>query len=219
MNALAILLLASTTLFFYASFISTRTFTKLCLIRSLSACCLLFITCFLAPGSVCAEDTSFNSRKGFTFTLQLPNIGFITHGAQDDGGNFSWLGGAYRLGYGFSDRAIIFIENSMNLSHGFDDRTGIALVSFNVGAQLFPVPKENLFVTPRLGLGLSEAMNEDLVVGNDSDGAGLMAGLGVGYEWRISKSFAVSPELKFDYHRVHGSNAWFTGIGLNLQWY
>lgn len=169
-----------------------------------------------------ASSRELSSRKGFIFTLEIPGVGISYHEDQDDGPVFS-MAAALRFGYGISERFVLFLEQASSIGPMGDmnrfDEEAIIFWSLSVGVQYFLISKQNFFMTPKVGMGWGEVWNESNRGPRDREGAGFAGGLGVGHEWRLGKSFALSPELRFDYYNTHGAHAYFSGLVLNLQWY
>lgn len=159
-----------------------------------------------------------NSKKGVNFTWGIIGLGGVYHEDQNDGLQFGGMG-HMRLGYGINEKINVFFDSSASLAPitGNYASKGIFLASFSLGAQIFPSQDYDYFLTPKAGFATSVVL-ENLTVANTT-GSGFTTGLGAGYEWRFGKSFALSPEVRFDYYNFSGSNAYSTGVVLNLQWY
>lgn len=156
---------------------------------------------FYSPEILAGEK---NSRKGFTFGLGV-GPGYLQSGF---GGSGFGMMGDLRFGFGISEQFLIFLEQ--NSAFGFNITDGIR-TSFSVASQIFVTPDSGFYLRPSVGVG---------GIGNFFDGgAGIAGGLAVGHEWRLGKSFALSPELQFDYLRAGGANHYNYGAVLDLKWY
>ena len=76
--------------------------------------------------------------------------------------------------------------------------------------QFFPL-EEGIYV--RSGFGLGSAREVSF-----RRGYGIAGGTAVGYEWRIKKKFAFSPEFQLGYVRDRGNNFAY-GLAMDFRWY
>lgn len=160
------------------------------------------VTFFYSPGISAAEK---NSRKGFTFGLGV-GPGYLH---SSSGGSGFGMMGDLRFGFGISEQFLVFLEQNTALGFNIIDE-GIRS-SFSVSSQIFLTSDSGFYLRPSVGVGM---------IGNFfNGGVGITGGLVVGHEWRLGKSFALSPELQFDYLRAGGANHYNYGAVLDLRWY
>lgn len=175
---------------------------------------IISILNFISENSFAKNEVISNRfRKGFSLGLNFPVLG--VYGAHTDWNNGSWgsssyspgtktgflIGGGLELGLGFSERHVFFlsaevqggnkplyVERWSRDNPGFFDLVMGLRFYFNEGS--------SAYLAPRIGGGM--------VLEGDSD-AGLLlhphfiVGGAVGYEWRIGRKFALTPELRLDY--------------------
>ncbi len=180
---------------------------------------LIALITFLVFGNVSSAQ-ELNSRKGPSFTLEIPGFGISHHPDQNDG-DVSSIEAGLRFGYGLKDNLVVFLGSNLSIPYGVQDADAVGIVfsSIHLGAQYFVSTQVPIYITPKMGVAYVVVLNEDTNSVGDREGQGQIYGLGAGYEWRKGKSFAISPELHYDYYNVKGANATYYGILLNLQWY
>lgn len=177
----------------------------LAVIIGLSAAVLL-----LAPFSAIAQEDAFSERKGFI-------LGF------DAGGGYEYYNltktsglsvgvGSIKAGWGLSEKILLLAE--MGYSVGSKDKMPSMLLTY-LAPQIFAT--DSFYVRPELGFAYGRV--EKTSGAAKENGYGLSAGLASGYEFRLTKRFALSPEVQFRYARVEGGNAYITGAYADLRWY
>lgn len=171
---------------------------------------ILIVTGLLSQGVVLAQESQEKERsprKGFVIGFDLGGGGI--HFGDD---NMGALLGGFVIGGGISEKILLLAENPGALGFRGDTPSGDALL---FAPQFFVL--DSFFVRPGIGFGFAEV---DVVGGGTlSTDLGVAAGLAAGYEWRLTKRFALSPEVKFNYLRVEGGNHYSYGVVADLRWY
>lgn len=90
--------------------------------------------------------------------------------------------------------------------------------SLNFAAQFFL--QDNFYVRPGIGVASLQVDGSDGTFSfSASSDAGFNASLSAGYEFRLTKRFALSPEGTFTYSSIEGSSVTHYGVKAALQWY
>src|SRR3990167_6466517 len=162
-------------------------------------------------------DEEKNSRKGFVVGI---DVGAADLRLSNSGNEGAFLGG-FKVGWGVHERVLLFLEETSLLAFNNVSSTIQALY---VSGQFFLL--KNFYVRP--GVGYADA-EEDAAAGIAttnfgnakfvSTDLGFTAAGTAGYEFRIKKKFALSPEGKFGYLRLGGANHLFFGAVLDMRWY
>jgi hypothetical protein len=142
-----------------------------------------------------------------------------TAGLSLDGGGSSdregGVTGNFRLGYPLNPNVSLALESAL-----WSKTQNSATVTFSattVGVALFP--SEGLVIRGGIGLG-STTVSVDLggpTVSQTENGFGIHGA--VGYEFRLTKTFALGPQADFGYTTFDGGSANWFGGGINFNWY
>lgn len=166
----------------------------------------------MVGGSAFAKD--FNSRKGFVLGFGLGG-GLISF--PDSQFSSGATGGGLRIGAGLNEHTLLMAESyNTFFTDGFE---GVLVSSWNVAAQFFLIDN-HFYVRPGIGFATSVAtsdFNEANIPADPSTGISAM--LSSGYEFRLGRSFCLSPELNFAYASINSQSNIRAGIQLGLLWY
>jgi len=143
------------------------------------------------------------------------NLGGGSAGLSVDGagslGRESGAVGGLRLGRAINQNTAFELASS-----GWTKSQGGARVTFNaITAGLAFYPSGGLVLRTGVGLGTSTVSFR----GSSSTETGLGLHAGVGYEFRVAKGLAISPEVNFGRAGFKGGSANWIGAGLGLDWY
>ena len=154
------------------------------------------------------------TRQGFFIGLGLAS----GSAAVDFGGGStdreSGVGGSFRLGWTVNPKFAVGLEN--NSWFKSDAVSAATLGAMTVAGSFFPA--EGLVLRGGLGGGYE---------GEAGDGLGGSAGfawtLGTAYEFRVTRSFALGPQIDYTHVSLDtadsGASANYYNIGLSLNWY
>ncbi|HMQ10303.1 MAG TPA: outer membrane beta-barrel protein [Oligoflexia bacterium] len=162
-------------------------------------------------GSAYAQD--YVDRKGFF-------LGFSLGGGSlnIDGGDYkegAFLGGI-RIGGGISENILLMAETN----NAITDEDGVTVThgSLNFAAQFFL--NGNFYLRPGIGFASLQIDGDDGTFSfSATSDAGFNACLSAGYEFRLGKRFALSPEATFSYSSIEGSDVTHYGLKAAFQWY
>lgn len=160
-----------------------------------------------------------HERHGFMigFGLGGGSAGIKDVGERKGGGT-----GNFRIGYAVRPDLVLAFEGaawSKTVREGVDDVTW----TFSTGAAALTYFPSNTGVFIRGGLGFGTAsaqiVENNVRVSADKTGLGLV--VAGGYEWRLTKKFAIGPQVEFTYQHEGGAieSTNVIGGGLNLNWY
>ncbi|MCI5072546.1 autotransporter domain-containing protein [bacterium] len=165
----------------------------------------------LAFGSVHAQE--YTDRKGFFIGFSLGGGGLNV-----DGGDYrkgAYLGGL-RIGGGISEDILLMAET--NNAIGEEDGLTVTHGSLSFAAQFFF--RDNFYVRPAIGIAtLQVDGSEGSFSFSSTSDAGFNASVSAGYEFRLSKRFALSPEITYAYSSVESITVSHYGAKAALQWY
>ncbi|HYV67326.1 MAG TPA: hypothetical protein VE964_13875 [Myxococcales bacterium] len=168
-----------------------------------------------------------DAREGFLFSFGLgggavrySNPDYLRTGALNFG---------LRMGYGFSDRFQLFGDFSADAAFYPASRQ---LASRQLTNWLVTLRGQTVLIGDTLGNGLNlnlgfglGGVTYDTQFGEISSGAAPAVVAGLSYDARVSRFFAISPELYASYHKVPNApgfeddQIWSMGLRLNLLWY
>jgi hypothetical protein len=169
-------------------------------------------------------------RNGFMigFGVGGGSVG-IEDGDEREGG----VTGNFRIGYAVAPTLVIHLESSAWTKTsegelvGIDEDTFLSIYgdvtwTFSTAvAALTYYPSSGLFFRGGLGVGVAEVEVEVADIDISEDESGFAALAAVGYEWRLTKKFALAPQADFIYQDldVLGSANVFGGsLGFNWYW-
>lgn len=142
--------------------------------------------------------------------------------------------GNFRIGYAVQPTLVLQLESlawfksQENEIVGFEPFSGDPIIgditftfSTTVAALTYYPPSSGLFLRGGVGVGMAEIEIEALgvTISDDETGLGLLGALG--YEWRLTRKFALAPEIDFTYQSLDeiGSTNMIGGsLGLNWYW-
>ena len=169
---------------------------------------LVFLAGLVPTISAHEKSADRSDRKGFIISLDVGGGGLHLGGGRDLG---AFLGG-FKIGGGISERILLLAEDTTGIGFA-GDVPSIEGIFF--APQFFAT--DSFYVRPGFGFGFAEG---DVGGGRTlSTDLGFAAGFAAGYEWRLTKRFAISPEAKFNYLRVEGDNNYSFGVVADLRLY
>ncbi|MFH1016595.1 MAG: hypothetical protein V1798_00255 [Pseudomonadota bacterium] len=154
-----------------------------------------------------ADEPVREPRQGFFLGFDVGGGGITLNGL--DRGAF--LGGI-KIGGGVSEKVLLMGETSGAATSIDGDTVGISGIYF--ATQWFFA--DNFYVRPGVGFAVLRTASGHISAESD---AGFSAAAAVGYEFRLTKRFAMSPEAKGSYARIQGGNVGAYGAALDLRWY
>ena len=184
---------------------------------------LIVIGLFVSYSQTAIAEPKPHDRNGFFIGFGL---GGGSGGMEDVDDRKGGGVGNFRLGYAITPEVTIGLESSAWIWQ--EEQSGIDLmVSFSVatfGATYWPGNK-GVYLKGGVGFGtvsFEESVETSLgtlKLENDDSGFGLLGA--VGYEWRLTKKFALGPEVDFAYLNVGGDvgSANYVAGTLMLNWY
>jgi len=159
------------------------------------------------------------TRNGFMIGFGLGGGSLTVENADKREGG---LAVNFRIGYSVRQDLVLHFEGS-DWSRSFDEAGGNVTWNFSVGtAALTWFPGNNGFFV-RGGVGFATASAElerdNLHISSDENGLGLLAA--AGYEWRLSRKFALGPQVEYVYEDLDSlgsSNAVNGALAFNWYW-
>lgn len=131
-------------------------------------------------------------------------------------------GGNLRLGYAVSPKVVLGLETSAwskQVDEGeFDSTWSLGVATF--GATWYPAAG-GFFMRGGIGVGRAKVevdLGDGFTASADDTGFGLTTGMG--YEWRLTRRFALGPQLDLNYVDIGdgASMNWFN-VTLGLNWF
>ncbi|MCB0272945.1 MAG: outer membrane beta-barrel protein [Bdellovibrionales bacterium] len=155
-----------------------------------------------------------NPRKGFFIGFSLGGGVLDATGIDADG---AFLG-SLRIGGGLNEKLLLMGETSNAVISNNGVNTG--LYSVNFSAQYF-VMDTGLFVRPGVGLSYTntESSSGNVTVITSNDEAGLSLIGATGYEFRLGRSFCLTPEFNYGFARIDGVNFNRFGLSASFMFY
>ncbi len=185
-------------------------------------CCFLFVFLFSSLGQAAAKSTKgtsltknkFNDRKGFLIGVG-PILGGEVNTVDQVGGGLE-----LRVGYGFNERYLLYYEGDTF----FTQKSGVSYFFEDVQAKGQAFIWKNLYGDLGLGFTIGNQKVEGVnFFGNNVDesttSVGFVLSFGIGYEFRLTRYFSISPEFAFNYRHVGGLNFVTPGLIVNCGWY
>ena len=127
------------------------------------------------------------------------------------------LAGGLRIGYAFTPELAVGLDGTF-WTKEVDNETW----SFSVGAAAltyYPGAK-GFFVRGGVGVGTMEFETEQggVTYSASDDGIGFL--LGAGYEWRLTRKFALGPQVDYSYAKVNDDiSLSYVNVTVGLNWY
>ncbi len=168
---------------------------------------LFFVFIALSSTPLHAEDLKDQKdRKGF-FLGFGPYIGGEVNRIKQVAG-----GAELRIGGGLTDKTLLYAENNFI----YTNKYALNYYAYDLQAKIQHFFYEGLYAN--LGVGFSVASASFSTIFLDTKvGLGLSGGLG--YEFRVGKKFAISPEVAVYYRRLGGENYVVPAGIMNMSWY
>ena len=160
----------------------------------------------MRPQGVSGEKKDRTDRKGFVIGLDLGG-----GGGQIGDENMGALLGGNIIGGGITERILLLAESPFAVGFRSGAPSAYAIL---FAAQFFVT--DEFFVRPGLGFGFATITVNNRLISSESGFAGALA---TGYELRLTKRFALSPEVKVIYLRAEGFNNFSIGVAADLRWY
>lgn len=172
---------------------------------SITMVVLVSLTSFTAK----AGDVERTSRQGFFIGFDLGGGG--VHIGSPAANTGAMLGGL-KIGGGFNEKFLLMYEGASAATFRNDEAAGYASL---LSGQFFLT--DQFYVRPGLGFAVTTYKSGPSTTTTSKAGLGL--GFATGYEMRLTKRFALSPEAKVDYARTNGHNNTAYGVSVDLRWY
>jgi len=177
---------------------------------------LVALVSTLFAASTAIAGTHPHNHNGWSIGL---GVGGGTAGLSVDGGPDSdregGVTGNFRVGYPLNEQFSLALEsNGWSKS---EDGSNVTFTATTIGGAFFP--SEGLVMRAGLGFGNSR-FSTDLGGGTVSyteSGFGVNGGLG--YEFRVLRTFAVGPQVDFGYASFDGGSVNWVGLGIQGNWY
>jgi hypothetical protein len=170
---------------------------------------LMVVSLLLANLATASEEgQELNTRKGFL-------IGFGGSG----GGEFNELNNGYggmefRIGTGINENFLVYVQSDFLMTHDKDADLDTSFADLLIKAQAI----FNNGMYAGIGVGFT-TIEIDLGDGFNYEEGGWSFNTAIGYEIRIKKSFAISPEVNLTYRGIDGFSFPTVGGTLHLGWY
>lgn len=174
----------------------------------------LVTTLFAASPAV--AGTYPHNHNGWSIGLGIGggSAGLSVDGAGDsdrEGG----VTGNFRVGYPLNEQVSLALESNA-WSKSENDAT-VTFSATTIGAAFFP--SEGLVLRGGVGFGNSRFSVDAGSVTVSSTETGFGVNGGIGYEFRVARTFAVGPQADFGYASFDGGSANWFGLGLQGTWY
>jgi hypothetical protein len=123
--------------------------------------------------------------------------------------------GSFRVGYPLNPKVSLGLES--NAWTKSEEGVTVTFSATTVGAAFFP--SEGLVVRAGVGLGSTtlSAKSGNLTATATESGFGLT--YGIGYEFRLARTFALGPQIDGGYASFNGGSSNWAGLGLEFNWY
>ena len=183
--------------------------------------CLMMLVAALAIflPNISRAEYDGNSRHGFTIGLGAGGGILNIRGGGTNNTKGSFLGDI-KIGYGLNDTMLILY----NGSYQYTKINGVSLSVYTVPVALQWFVYNDWYIRPGVGITWASA---SVTAGGVTLTANTSASLGLdfatGYEFRMGKSFALSPEAVYHYShlRAAGANGHINSFGAQVSalWY
>jgi hypothetical protein len=158
-----------------------------------------------------------HARNGFTIGF---NLGVGSAGVDlDDGGSSdraSGGAGSLRIGYAVSPQLVVGFDGN-----GWTNETDGVEQTFSmggVGMTWYP-QQGGLWLKAIVGAGRAEFRTRFLGADLEVADTGAALAVGTGYEWRLTRSFALGPAMDLARASFDGGSADWANVSLGLNWY
>lgn len=153
-----------------------------------------------------AEDPT--SRKGF----YLAGIGFV--GSETLQTKRFSAGVGARIGGGITEKVLLYVEAQGSF---IDQSTLSNLLIFDGQLKGHYYIWEGLYANLGSGVSVGRVQTATILISSAKTGFGISGG--VGYEFRVSKRFFVSPEFQLRYQRLAATNYLTPAVGGQIGWH
>lgn len=181
------------------------------------AICLALVAISLLPAARAAAGPWGHERTGMVLGFNLGGGGaaakFDGDGLSAETDRESGGGGNLRIGYAVSPKVVLGLETSgwsKQVDEGNIESTwSLGVATF--AATWYPAAG-GFFLRGGVGVGHAEVewdAGDGLTLAGEDSGFGLTTGLG--YEWRLTRRFALGPQLDLNYVDI--------GDGISMNWF
>lgn len=177
----------------------------------------VWLLCGLAEQA--SATTHPADRNGFMIGF---GVGGASLGIKDGGSREGSVTGNFRIGYAVRTEVVLHYEGNAwikTFSEGFGDVTWTFSTS-TFAVTYFP-GNAPIFLRGGIGFGTAnvEVKTQGVKVSDSETGLGLL--VAAGGEWRLTKKFALAPQVEFAYQDLDtlgSSNMIGGGLGFNWYW-
>lgn len=181
--------------------------------RLLLAACAVVLAASTANAGTHPAD-----RNGFMIGFGLGGGSAQLQGGDREGS----ATGAFRVGYAVRPDLVLSYEG-VAWAKRFDETLGDVTWTFstNAAALTYYPPNVGLFLRGGLGLGTArvEVKTGGITLSDDENGLGFL--LAAGWEFRLTRKFALAPQFGYAYQTLDtldSSNFFDFGLGFNWYW-
>jgi hypothetical protein len=171
------------------------------------------LTAITIAGPVRAESFP-QTREGWLVGF---GVGGGTAGVSGGTNREGGIAGSFRVGYAFNPQ----VSAGLSSSAWSKSESGVTL-TFSVGGptvEFYPVGAPGLVLRAGAGFGSVSASASSSGGTFTASESGFGALAGVGYEFRVLRTFAISPQVDFGYLTIKGDSANYVNFGLGFNWY
>jgi hypothetical protein len=177
---------------------------------------LLVLMALMAAATVCQADMHPNTRQGWLVGF---SVGGGSAGITQDGNSGDREGGtaaSFRGGYGFNED--ISLELNGNLWTKEQDGATVTFSATTAAINFYP-GHSGLVLRAGIGGGSGDASVQvgSVTVSGSESGLGFTAG--AAYEFRVTRSFALGPQVDYGFASLDSFDANWVNFGLGFNWY
>lgn len=123
--------------------------------------------------------------------------------------------GNFRVGFPLNEQISLAFEG--NAWTKTENDVTVTFGATTIGVAVFP--SEGLVLRGGIGIGTTEVSVDigSTTVSSTETGLGLHGG--IGYDFRVARTFALGPQVDLGYTTFDGGSANWFGLGLNFNWY
>lgn len=178
---------------------------------------LVLAAALLAVSAPARATTQPNDRNGFMIGF---GVGGGSLGVEDLSDREGSVTGNFRLGWAVRPDLVLGLESN-GWTKTFEGTPGDLTWTYNVAAAAltwYP-GAGGAYLRGGVGAGMVRAELEsgNLTISGDDTGIGLTGA--AGYEWRLTRKFAMGPEVNVFWMDVDAGSANVLGGTLNFDWY
>ena len=158
-------------------------------------------------------------RNGFMIGF---GVGGASLGIQDGDSREGSATGNFRIGYAVRQDLVLHLESNA-WTKTFEEIIGDVTWTFSAAtaALTYYPPGTGLFLRGGVGVGMANVEVKTMGVKVSDDESGFAFLLAGGYEWRLSKKFALAPQVEYSYQDLDtlgSSNMVGGSLGFNWYW-